>query len=225
MELIQLSEVVWEIPRHKGMLVPGRIFATVALMDSVRRDRATDQVANVAHLPGIVDASFAMPDIHWGYGFPIGGVAATTVDDGVISPGGVGFDICCGVRLISSRFTEEDFRSRRDDIMAELDRRVPRGLGPGAVAPASLISAVLRDGAAAALADGYGWDGDLDRCEERGTSIGADPTAITKKRSSAAKANLDHSAGATTFWKCRWSTRFKTMLRRRHLASSRTWSL
>ena len=103
------------------MRVPGVIYASDALMELVRSDRASQQVANVAHLPGIRRASFAMPDIHWGYGFPIGGVAATDVDDGgVISPGGVGFDICCGVRLLASNLEESDFERHRDRIMANL---------------------------------------------------------------------------------------------------------
>ena len=190
MDVSRISDVVWEIPRIAGMLVPGRIFASDALIESVLRDRATDQVANVAHLPGIVDSSFAMPDIHWGYGFPIGGVAATTVDDGVVSPGGVGFDICCGVRLIASQFTEADFEVRRDDIMSQLDRRIPRGVGKGATAPASLVPEVLHSGAAGALAGGYGWDGDLDRCEQRGTSHGANRSAISEKAIARGKSQL-----------------------------------
>jgi len=164
------------------MLVPGRVFASGVLMESVMEDRATDQVANVAYLPGIVEASFAMPDIHWGYGFPIGGVAATNVDEGgVVSPGGVGFDICCGVRLVASRFSEADFDSRRETLMAELDRRIPRGLGAGGIAPTSLVPVVLRRGAAAAVAAGYGRAEDLDRCEEGGTSPGADPSAMSSQ--------------------------------------------
>jgi len=179
MEVERTSDVTWEIPVEAGMRVPGRIFASDALFKAVIRDRAALQVANVAHLPGIVRASFAMPDIHWGYGFPIGGVAATAVDDGgVVSPGGVGFDICCGVRLLASDFTEDDFNARRDTIMSELDRRIPRGLGKGSIAPAALVPEVLRTGARAVLAAGYGWEGDLERCEERGESPGADPAAI-----------------------------------------------
>src|SRR3990170_1513178 len=107
------------------MTVPGLIFASQTLMDLVLLEHATAQVANVAQLPGIRRASFAMPDIHWGYGFPIGGVAATEVDaGGVISPGGVGFDICCGVRLLASRYDEQDFNQRRTEVMSELDRRI-----------------------------------------------------------------------------------------------------
>jgi tRNA-splicing ligase RtcB (3'-phosphate/5'-hydroxy nucleic acid ligase) len=181
MEPERISDVVWEIAAHGGMRVPGRIFASDALIEAVIHDRAAQQVANVAHLPGIVEASFAMPDIHWGYGFPIGGVAATTVDGGVVSPGGVGFDICCGVRLLASAFSEADFRLRRAAVMAELDRRIPRGLGKGSIASRGLIDDVLRDGAAAALDAGYGWDSDLERCEERGTSAGADPAAVSER--------------------------------------------
>jgi tRNA-splicing ligase RtcB len=140
------------------------------------------QVANVAHLPGIVNASMAMPDIHWGYGFPIGGVAATDVAaGGVVSPGGVGFDICCGVRLLASDFTRSDFLRRRDRVMGELDARIPRGLGKGAIASRGLVEGVLRTGARAVLDAGYGQAGDLERCEERGTSAGADPQAISQK--------------------------------------------
>lgn len=164
------------------MLVPGRIYSSEALMEKVLEDRASDQVANVAHLPGIVGASYAMPDIHWGYGFPIGGVAATSIHDGgVVSPGGVGFDICCGVRLVASRFSEPDFEDHRDEIMAELDRRIPRGTGKGAVAPGTLLDKVLERGAAAALEGGYGWESDLERCEEHGTSTGADVSAVSDK--------------------------------------------
>lgn len=181
MQPIRLSEVLWEVPRAEGMLVPGRIYASDALMEPVIRDRAAMQVVNVAHLPGIVEASFAMPDIHWGYGFPIGGVAATSVDDGVVSPGGVGFDICCGVRLIASDLVATDFEEHRAVIMAELDRRIPRGPGKGGIAPARILGDILHRGAAAALDNGYGTVSDLDRCEERGTSRGADPDRLSAK--------------------------------------------
>ena len=104
---------MWEIPREGGMLVPGLVFASEQLLKEAERSHTLDQVRNVAHLPGIVRSSMAMPDIHNGYGFPIGGVAATDVEaGGVISPGGVGFDICCGVRLIGSPFTEAEFQRK-----------------------------------------------------------------------------------------------------------------
>ncbi|HSG79375.1 MAG TPA: RtcB family protein, partial [Acidimicrobiia bacterium] len=125
--------------------------------------------------------SIAMPDIHWGYGFPIGGVAATDVEEGgVVSPGGVGFDICCGVRLIRSNLYEADFDRHRDGIMSALDEAIPRGLGKGSIASPRLVRDVLERGAAAVLDAGYGVPADLAQCEEQGVSQGADPGAITE---------------------------------------------
>ena len=123
MELKRLSDVVWEIPREGAMRVPGRVFASEELVVKASTDRALDQVANVATLPGIVGYSFAMPDIHWGYGFPIGGVCATDVEEGgVVSPGGVGFDISCGVRLVRSDVHVDAARERIGDLLRELER-------------------------------------------------------------------------------------------------------
>ncbi len=182
MELERTSDVTWEIPQGEGMRAPGRVFASDALLVKAKEDQAVKQVANVAHLPGIVDASMAMPDIHWGYGFPIGGVAATDISSGgVVSPGGVGFDICCGVRLLASDYSFDDFVSHRTELMAELDARIPRGLGKGAIASRALVGAVLHSGARAVLDAGFGWDGDLERCEEGGTSPGAVPKLISQK--------------------------------------------
>ncbi len=182
MDFKRTGEVTWELAPEGGMRVPGRVFASASLFAKAEADRALQQVANVAHLPGIVEASFAMPDIHWGYGFPIGGVAATDVAaGGVVSPGGVGFDICCGVRLLASALTEEDFRKHGSDIMGELDACLPRGLGKGAVAGQRLLDDVLERGAAAAVDAGFGVPADLERCEERGTSAGAHPGAISAR--------------------------------------------
>jgi tRNA-splicing ligase RtcB len=170
----------WEIPKTGGMRVPGLVFATEELVADAIDSHAVDQVANVAYLPGIVDASMAMPDIHWGYGFPIGGVAATDVENGgVVSPGGVGFDICCGVRLLASGLSESDFATHRDQIMNALGRRIPRGPGEGGVAPHGLLRAILSRGAEAAVTAGYGTDHDLERCEEHGRSAGADPGMLS----------------------------------------------
>ncbi len=181
-QLQRVDEVTWEIPRHGGMRVPGRIFASEALLPRAEDDQAVQQVENVAHLPGIVRAAMAMPDIHWGYGFPIGGVAATDVESGgVVSPGGVGFDIGCGVRLLASRFSLADFEDHRENVMAELARRIPRGQGEGAIAEGSLLGEVLERGASAALSAGYGSGSDLERCEEHGTSSGADPKSISER--------------------------------------------
>ncbi|HKX75650.1 MAG TPA: RtcB family protein [Acidimicrobiia bacterium] len=161
------------------MRVPGVIFTA----EDLERDQAAlDQVRNVAHLPGIVTASMAMPDIHTGYGFPIGGVAATDVHQGgVVSPGGVGFDICCGVRLLATPLDEADFVAHRSALMAELDRRIPRGLGKGAIADQHLLEEVLHSGAGAAVAAGYGTAGDLDRCEDRGCLPEATPDALSEQ--------------------------------------------
>ncbi|MDK1026584.1 MAG: RtcB family protein [Actinomycetota bacterium] len=182
MELRRRYGYQWEIPRTGEMRVPGIVFVSEALMEQARRDRALEQVANVAHLPGIVGASFAMPDIHWGYGFPIGGVAATDVErGGVVSPGGVGFDIGCGVRLLSSHLTEADFARYGVRIMARLDPRIPRGTGKGGIAAPDLLDGVLEHGARAALNAGFGVQADLDRCEEEGTSAGARPDLLSPK--------------------------------------------
>lgn len=189
-DLIEVSDHLYEIPADGGMRVPGRIFANERLIEAVLHDRASDQVANVAHLPGIVEASFAMPDIHWGYGFPIGGVAATDARTGVVSPGGVGFDICCGVRLLASNLEESDFADRRQTIMSELDGRIPRGVGRGAIASGKLVTDVLVRGARAAVEAGYGTPADLERCEEQGVSEGADPAAITEKAINRGKGQL-----------------------------------
>ena len=176
MDFKRTGEVTWELAPQGGMRVPGRVFASPSLFAKAEADRALQQVANVAHLPGIVEASFAMPDIHWGYGFPIGGVAATDVAaGGVVSPGGVGFDICCGVRLLASALTEEDFRRHQAEIMGELDARIPRGLGKGAVARQRLLDDVLEPGGGGGARRRLRGAADLERCEERGTSAGARP--------------------------------------------------
>ena len=163
------------------MLVPGLVFATEHLLKEAELANTLNQVRNVAHLPGIVRASIAMPDIHLGYGFPIGGVAATDVEaGGVVSPGGVGFDICCGVRLLASRFNEGDFAARRNELMDELDRRIPRGLGKGAIDNHLVLDDVLKRGAVAAVEGGYGSEADLEHCEELGCSPGSAPEHISE---------------------------------------------
>src|SRR3990172_12107553 len=129
--LERVDDYRWEIPASykPGMYVPARIYASEALLDIVAQEEALEQAANVACLPGIVWRSLAMPDIHWGYGFPIGGVAAMRLDDGVISPGGVGFDINCGTRLIRTDLTEEDVRPQLKRLVDQLFRDIPAGLG------------------------------------------------------------------------------------------------
>ncbi|MFY9588774.1 MAG: RtcB family protein, partial [Actinomycetota bacterium] len=176
----------WEVPVGEvdGMRVPGRVFADEELLAKARDDRALEQVANVATLPGVVRASYAMPDIHWGYGFPVGGVAATDVDaGGVVSPGGVGFDICCGVRLLRSDLTIEDVREPLVELTKKLGERIPRGVGTKAILrlDRSELAGVLRDGAAAVLQRGLGWPSDLERCEDHGRLEGADPAVVSDR--------------------------------------------
>ena len=129
--LKRIDDNRWEIPMDEstGMRTNAVIYASEAMISSIRADNAPQQAANVACLPGIVGRSMAMPDIHWGYGFPIGGVAAVDADSGSISPGGIGFDINCGVRLIKTDLTLEDLGDKRDALVDELYRNVPSGLG------------------------------------------------------------------------------------------------
>ncbi|MPY88002.1 MAG: RNA-splicing ligase RtcB [Luteitalea sp.] len=183
----KIGDFVWELPVGlvPGMRVPGRVFASDALMQKAIEDKAVQQVANVATLPGIVTASLAMPDIHWGYGFPIGGVAATDVDrGGVISPGGVGFDIGCGVRLLRSDLVyDTEVKPRLRELVDTLGERVPRGVGGRGRMPlrASSLDQVLREGARFAVARGAGWEEDLESCESRGTLPGAEPDFISPR--------------------------------------------
>lgn len=162
----------WRIPTSykPGMRVPGLIYVDEGHLSVLREDQAPEQVANVAHLPGIVGASFAMPDIHWGYGFAIGGVGATRIDDGVISPGGVGFDINCGVRLLRTDLSEEDVHPQLERLVDQLFRDIPSGVGSkGALKlEKDEIKDVLEKGAGWAVEKGYGWQEDLDMTEERG---------------------------------------------------------
>ena len=128
-DLKMVSECQWVMPKSGGMKVDGIIFATREIIDDLEGTKAIEQVRNVAHLPGILQASLAMPDIHEGYGFPIGGVAATDVDSGVISPGGIGYDINCGVRIMVSNLTKEDVMKRQEELVNNLFANIPTGVG------------------------------------------------------------------------------------------------
>jgi tRNA-splicing ligase RtcB len=185
MELKRIHDYLWEIPRSGGMRVPGRIYADAVMMDSVRDEGGLQQVVNVAHLPGIVGYSMAMPDIHWGYGFPIGGVAATDPDQGgVVSPGGVGYDINCGVRLCSTRLMEEQVRTCIDKVVAALFQRIPCGVGShGGIGRVSHrdLDAVVTKGAVWAVERGFGSTTHLDAIEDGGRLPGADPMMVSDR--------------------------------------------
>ena len=179
------SAVRWRLERRGDMRVPGVVFASEPLLPADPGDRSLEQVANVATLPGIVTASFAMPDVHWGYGFPIGGVAATEVGrGGVISPGGVGFDISCGVRLLATPFDRDHLGDRLPVLMDALAAAIPTGMGRGAVWQVSDRDELLRiltDGARYPVSRGYGEERDLDRCEDRGRLPSADPAQVSDR--------------------------------------------
>ena len=180
--LIRRAECEWELPRVGAMRVPGVIFADEALIDAMD-DKVPEQVANVAALPGIVKASYAMPDAHWGYGFAIGGVAGFDPDvGGVVSAGGVGFDISCGVRTLFTGLRAGDIEPVKRALADMLFAHIPAGVGStGAIRldPAQM-EAMLAGGAAWAVAEGYGFASDLERIEERGTAKDADPSAVSQ---------------------------------------------
>ena len=187
MKLEQVEPFVWRVPVGSvpGMRVPGIVFATEEMATKAVEDRAVEQVANVATLPGIVAASYAMPDIHWGYGFPIGGVAATDPEDGgVISPGGVGFDIACGVRLLRSELEwDRDVRERIGELVHTLGQRVPRGVGTKGRMRLSRgeMQKVLRDGVRFPLSRGVGWEEDAEFCEDFGVLEEARPEHVSDR--------------------------------------------
>ena len=184
--LRRIDDYRWEIPRDykDGMRVPGIVYASEAVIGKIMGDQSLEQVANVAFLPGIVYASLAMPDIHWGYGFPVGGVAATRVDDGVISPGGVGFDINCGVRLLRTDLVEADVKPRLEKLVETLYRDVPTGVGSKKTIPASRgidLDEVMIRGARWAVDNGFGDPEDILVTEEGGAIEGADPSVVSQR--------------------------------------------
>lgn len=181
--LEKIDDYRWRIPKSykPGMRTDGIIYSTERMLAAL--DESLEQVANVAFLPGIVGHSMAMPDIHWGYGFPIGGVAATSKQDGVVSPGGVGFDINCGVRLLRSDLTEKQVRPKISELVAQMYSNVPSGVGgEGRIrVDAAELKRVMRKGAKWMVEHGYGWPEDLDACEENGAMDFADPDCVSRE--------------------------------------------
>jgi tRNA-splicing ligase RtcB len=180
----QIDECRWRIPREGAMRTEGLIFASLQMMQDLRREQALEQVCNVATLPGIVGPSMAMPDIHWGYGFPIGGVAAFDADEGVVSPGGVGYDINCGVRLLRSNLDADQIRPHLGRLADALFRNVPSGVGSHRSdfkLSVNKEKRVLVKGAAWAVQRGFGEAADLEYIEGGGVIAGADPDMVSER--------------------------------------------
>ncbi len=184
-KLNRIDENRWEIPEDyaPGMRTNAIIYASERMIEHIRTDNAPQQAANVACLPGIVGSSMAMPDIHWGYGFPIGGVAAVDAFSGSISPGGIGFDINCGVRLIKTDLTLEDLQGKTNELVDELYKNVPSGLGSKGLTKIGNkeMDEILLNGSEWAVENGYGWERDLDVTEEGGHMYDADPSKVSDK--------------------------------------------
>ena len=181
--LEKIDDCRWRIPKTGAMRVPGVVFSDERLSTELKRDESLIQVANVATLPGIVKHSLAMPDIHWGYGFPIGGVAAFDMDEGIVSPGGVGYDINCGCRLMTTALRADDIRPIMRDLVSALFRCVPTGVGSrGTITLSKKDEArVAVEGAAWVVKKGFGQPEDLERTEDLGTMEGADPTVLSDR--------------------------------------------
>jgi tRNA-splicing ligase RtcB len=182
-QLEKLDNYRWRIPKTGQMRVPGLIFSSPELIKTLRKDQSLTQVANVATLPGIVKQSLAMPDIHWGYGFPIGGVAAFDLNEGIISPGGVGYDINCGCRLMTTRLSASEVRPLIKDLVSALFKNIPSGVGStGRIHLSKSDEAkVAVQGAAWAVKNGFGDSEDLERTEDHGSMAEADPSVLSER--------------------------------------------
>ena len=184
-DLKRITDYEWEIPQtfRPDMRVPVRLFATRKMLEDVMKDKSLEQAVNAATLPGLVGHVIVMPDMHQGYGFPIGGVAATRLPDGVISPGGIGYDINCGVRLLGSHINFDQVKTQLDDLATALNQHCPSGVGEKGVVHASdaELEAVCRQGSRWALKQGFASEADLRRTEESGSVEGADPAKVSKR--------------------------------------------
>jgi tRNA-splicing ligase RtcB len=183
-DIKRLNKYLYEIPgtHRDDMRVPARIYADPEILEAALGDRSMEQLVNTTTLPGVVKYTLAMPDIHQGYGFPIGGVAATRPPKGVISPGGIGYDINCGVRVLTSNIQQEDLAPYVEDIVHQMYRLIPTGLGKGGIRLSrGELDKVLDRGAAWAVGQGYGTKEDLERTEERGCMAGADASTVSKR--------------------------------------------
>ena len=182
--LERLGDYIWRIPKSykPGMRVPGIILADEVLLEKMKTDRTLEQCANVAHLKGIYKHALTLPDGHEGYGFPIGGVAATDYEEGVISPGGVGYDINCGVRLLTTNLNEDDVKPKLNQLADAIFRNVPCGLGSRRKdfhITVNELDRIVREGVPRIVEEGFGWPEDVEHCEEGGHLEAADPTRVS----------------------------------------------
>ena len=185
-DLRRIDETLGEIPAdaRPDMRVPARVFADAELLAAIEADRSLEQLVNMTTLPGIVGCALAMPDIHQGYGFPVGGVAATEAPDGVVSPGGVGYDINCGVRLLAAPFSVDELDGDREALVHEISRAVPAGTGRGGsltLRGADLDRVLVEGPGALVHAHGIGTEDDLELTESGGRLPGADPSAVSER--------------------------------------------
>lgn len=183
-QLVKKSNYLWELPPYvkKGMKVPALVYASKKILEEIGGDKSLEQLTNVAMLPGIVKASIVMPDVHEGYGFPIGGIAATAWPDGGISPGGIGYDINCGVRLLTSQLNKNDLRGRGEELAKALYAQIPSGVGKGGNIQLSEqeLDKVLTQGVQWALKNGYALLEDIDKIESQGRFDNADQACVSE---------------------------------------------
>ena len=190
--LEEVREFVWELPQEGGMRVPGRVLASEELLEEISGDKTLQQLQNTAHLPGVVNHAICMPDGHQGYGFPVGGVVGIDAEDGCISPGGVGYDINCGVRMLTTDITYDELHGREDDLVDALFDAIPTGLGKGGVVQTdrATIEEILDRGMRWALDEGYAVEDDLEHCEDEGFRPDAEPSKISDKAKDRGKAQI-----------------------------------
>jgi tRNA-splicing ligase RtcB len=188
----KIAENIYEIEKTEGMFVPAIVFASEKLMKQIEKDKTLQQIRNVAKLPGIIKNALIMPDAHQGYGLPIGGVAAFDLKKGIISPGGVGYDINCGVRLLTSNISKADFLEKRVALINEIDKLVPSGVGEGGEFKLDdiTISQVLNEGVLWAKENGYATKEDIERTEDNGCIKGADSTKVSQRAKARGKLQL-----------------------------------
>ncbi|WP_312912225.1 RtcB family protein [Natronosalvus caseinilyticus] len=181
--LEQVREHVWELPQEDGMRVPARVLASESLLEEISEDKTLEQLCNATHLPGITNYAICMPDGHQGYGFPVGGVGAMDAEDGCISPGAVGYDINCGVRMMKTNLTYEDVAGRERELVDALFEAIPSGLGGGGVVETDVdtVEQILERGVDWALEAGYAVEDDLLHCEDEGVRAGADASMVSQK--------------------------------------------